>query len=82
MFTSLILLNRNIALRALLRLDTNRPFFQKLGLSLFTRQILMPLHGALKAEIFLALVALYLRCVLVRCLHYDILAFRIWAELL
>jgi hypothetical protein len=54
--TSRVFLYRHIALRTLLGLDSNSPFFKLFTLILFTGEILMPCYETLKAECLFAIV--------------------------
>ena len=79
--TSSVFLYRHIALRTLLGLNSNSPFFKLFSLILLTGQILMPRNETLKAEYLFAAVAGDLN----RCFrwgfHHNILAFGIRTEL-
>jgi hypothetical protein len=81
MLASSIFLNRNTALRALLRFNIYSPFLKLLALIFFTCHILMPRNEALKAKNLFTVVARDLSLIFRLRLHHNILTFRVRTEL-
>ena len=81
MLTTLIFLDRNITLGALLGFNSHSPLFKLFILVLVTRQILMPCNKALKAECLFTVVARHLNRLFIWHFHHNVLAFGIRTEL-
>jgi hypothetical protein len=81
MLASSIFLNRNIALRALLRFNIYSPFLKLFALIFFTCHILMPRNEALKAKHLFTVVASHLNLIFILRLHHNIFTFRVRTEL-
>lgn len=81
MLASCVFLNRHPAPRTSLNRGVLRPFLKELLLSLPAAFAFVPRHEALKAELLLALLALYPLCILPRSHYHYIVALGVGTKL-